>query len=318
MSAGEMQSFLARLYVDAPFRRLFHMDPASLLADYRLDAAEAQTLRGLDARMLDYFSASLLHKRRKRVEHAYPLLFRLDRPAMEHLFDRFHQLFHASPRQTVVQDALAFGEFLEQSVVDTPPWPDFCADLARYERLYFETSHAQPEPDLDDRACGPPLSSMQEQLPRLRRGVCVAHFDHDVAALESAIVEAQTAGSQHAQDEAANTANTVESLAKPDPAALTRADGGPCHLLLLPGEFPSGPSMLRINAFTLALLECCDGQRPVAAVIRDTCRSLEGAVTAATVAAALDRLAVSGVLTCQAAPVRPVQHPMNWLHSEVP
>jgi hypothetical protein len=310
-----MQSFLARLYVDAPFRRLFHADSDSLLAEYELDGAEKQALLGLNAGMLDYFAASLLHKRRKRVEHAYPLLFRLNRPAMERLFARFHQLFHARPRQTVIQDALDFGEFVEQSVVDTAPWPEFCPDLARYERLYFETSHVQPEPDGEPSSL--PLSSRHEQLPRLREGVRMASFDHDVVALEAVIVGGQPDEAQPPRDPVDNAADAADSLTIPDPDVLAQADTGPCHLLLLPGDSHGGLGMVRVNAFTLALLERCDGQRPVASVIRDTCLSVEDAVTASAVATALDRLAARGVLTFQVAGRRSVQQPMNWLHSEV-
>ena len=63
MSMAEMQACLARLYVDRAFRRLFALEPETVLREYRLSAEEAEALRALDGNALERFARSLRSKR---------------------------------------------------------------------------------------------------------------------------------------------------------------------------------------------------------------------------------------------------------------
>src|SRR5438552_8847500 len=82
MSMAEMQACLARLYVDGASRRLFALEPETVLGEYRLSAEEARALRDLDRRALERFAISLNSKRRRRFVATYPLLFGLASPAV--------------------------------------------------------------------------------------------------------------------------------------------------------------------------------------------------------------------------------------------
>src|SRR5262249_51905603 len=136
MSAGELQACLARLCVDAAFRRLFELEGAATVAGYRLTAGEQEALLGIDRGQLAAFAAGLRAKRRAQLERGYPLLGRALPPAeQDRWFNRFHDLHPADPGDSPIEARLRFGRFLEAALAGDPKAPPYASDLARYERL---------------------------------------------------------------------------------------------------------------------------------------------------------------------------------------
>src|SRR5689334_7317748 len=109
-----MQACLARLYVDEPFRKLFYLEPAGTLQEYRLTREESAAIQSLDHRMLDVFESSLKNKRKKRIQRAYPMLFSLDTGSrIDSYYLRYYHLYRARPNQSGYQDVMEFGLFME-------------------------------------------------------------------------------------------------------------------------------------------------------------------------------------------------------------
>lgn len=280
MSLGEMNACLARLYVDEPFRKLFWLDPDSTLADYALDSAERNAVRSLDQNMLEYFAASLKHKRMKRIERAFPLLFSLDRATVERIYSRFHQLYKLRAGHAVHQDALDFGEFAEASLPDMPGMLACAADVARFERLYYACTYA--ESDAADTLSGPPFE-VPGARPRLADGVTIASFEHDVVAIEEAIDDGRL----------------------PDVATIKPAA---CSIIFRPATAISVRQMLRINTPTRAILERCDGCHNVAQIVAESEEALDASDLEAGIVDVIRRLFELGVLVAAEAKPLEAQH----------
>jgi hypothetical protein len=248
MTIGEMQACLARLYVNEAFRKLFYLDPQMVLEGYCLTEEEAAAIRCLDYGRLDQFASSLVTKRRKRVERAYPLLFRLNSAEFRRYYARFYQLYSARPYQSGDQDVVEFGTFLEESLIGADHWPPYASDLARYERMYYWTRITaacdadEAIPGIIEAAC--PNVVGLDARPSLRPNVTVATFAYDVGAIEDAL--------QHGS--------------APDKDQLP----GGCSVIFRPATSSSPIQMLRINRPTKAVLDCCDGYRTVAQIVTET------------------------------------------------
>lgn len=65
MSLTEMQSYLAHLYTDDSFRKLFTLAPDASFENYLLTDAEKQALQAIDQRLLEYFATSLKMKQQE-------------------------------------------------------------------------------------------------------------------------------------------------------------------------------------------------------------------------------------------------------------
>src|SRR5262245_55060269 len=154
MSIADMQACLARLYVDGAFRRLFALDPETVLGEYRLSAEEAQGLRELDAAAVERFARSLKSKRRRRFAATYPLLFGLGAPAIERYYDRYYQLYPARPGGSFVAELMEFGSYAQACLAADDEAPPFASDLAQYERLRFAARRFAAAQRLEDP--GPP------------------------------------------------------------------------------------------------------------------------------------------------------------------
>jgi hypothetical protein len=244
MSIAEMQACLARLYLSDAYRHWFYADPAKALASYRLEAAERTALAELRHDQLELFASSLVAKRRKGAEGAYPASFTLDGPAMRRLHYRYHQLFPPRSGQSPPDDAIAFGKFAEASLAEDEQVVQYAGDLIRYERLYYRACiESSPGPAVA--AAGRPGSLSMESRPVRRTRVELAHFDHDVGVVEDGLRRGEP---------------------PPDAAAVRDA----CSILFVPGRNGREARMLRVNAATVVVVERCDGQRTVADVIVDT------------------------------------------------
>jgi hypothetical protein len=274
MGIGEMQACLARLCVNEPFRKLFYVDPTAALDGYGLTREESDALREVDRNMLDLFANSLVGKRGKRVEQAYPLLFAHHGAAMWRCYSRFYQLYPARPSQPRYQDVVDFGMFLEETLPQVENVPAYATDLARYERLCYlttiagissggldEFAHAEAEPAR--------LMTVDAQ-PLLRPNVQVADFAYDVSDIETTLQRG------HVPEE-------------------TRFATGRCSIAFRPDT--KGIRMFRINKPTKTVLGLCDGRRSVGQIVAETEAALGTTDLSDSILDAINRLLLSRVLT---------------------
>jgi putative modified peptide len=63
MSAGNIESLLARLYTDARFRETFLSDPAAAARSHGLDETEVEALCNIDREGLEFAARSYAQKR---------------------------------------------------------------------------------------------------------------------------------------------------------------------------------------------------------------------------------------------------------------
>jgi len=276
MSIGEMQACLARLYVDEPFRRLLHIEPEKALEEYGLTPDESAALQGIDRKMLEYFAASLRNKRKKRIQRAFPMTFKLDRVKIERYYRRYYQLHTARPHQLPHQDVMEFGAFMEESFAQADDLPPYAADLARYERLYYgaafasessEASGASPQGNgaTEERA------GRMDARPRVRNGVQVASFRYDVAAIERALEEG---------------GNLDDLRCEPDVN----------YIVFRPATADSDARMMRVNAATKVVFDLCDGRRPVSEIMAQAQAILRADGLEEAIVATVDRLLALQVL----------------------
>lgn len=231
MSAAEMQAYLARLYVDDSFRELSRLAPERTLAGYKLTEAEREAVRGLDASRLGFFATSLKNKRKQKLTQSYPALFRLDAVWMDRYYDRYAQLYPARPEETVYDDILSFGRFMEDTLAGDPDFPPYASEVAKYERLYYAANLSEPEEDHSLSGGG--------ATPVLARGVSFATFSYDALAIAEALRHGREPGEQRA--------------------------GEQCLVFQKPAGAPH-PKVFRISAATRMLLDLCDGRRDLAAI----------------------------------------------------
>lgn len=273
MSIAEMQASLARLYVSEPFRKWFYADPDAALAAYKLTAQESDALRRFDRDALDLFARSLITKRRKGIERAFPALFTLDGAAMQGYYFRFYHLYPARLDHDRHQDVADFGKFIEETLARAEHVAPCVSDLARYERLYYLAAIATDdagEPMAETDATPPPVTTM-EMRPARRRGVQVADFTCDVGGIEEALRDGWP------------------------PGDVPPAEGG-CTIVFRPGAGASGVQMLRINTPTKIVLGLCDGSRTVADIVAETEAALGATGLGDAIIATIDRLRTSLVL----------------------
>ena len=241
MSIAEMQACLARLYVDDTFRQLFYRDTNTTLADYKLTQAETTALKSIDRKMLDLFAAGLKTRRKKKFQATYQLLFQLNKAEMDRYFDRYYQLYPARPGQSTLTQILEFGEFMEQTVATDTDLPPYAADVARYERLYYAARYRPSGRDSFDTA--PSLKRERLALdskPEQCQGVYLATFDYNIVEL-------------------------VGFLKQNPPIKTPLAEASCFVFQQIPNSLK--PQVFQITLPTRDLLEQCDGQQSVAALI---------------------------------------------------
>lgn len=137
MSMAEMQSCLSRLYTDSSFRKLFYLEPDETIEDYELTGQEIQAIKSLDKQFLTRFANSLVAKRQKRFEFAYPMTFKLDYERIKRYFKRYYDLHPAKPYEPIDTQINDFGIFLEQTLASDESLPNYASNVVKYERLYY-------------------------------------------------------------------------------------------------------------------------------------------------------------------------------------
>ena len=241
MSIAEMQACLARLYIDDTFRQLFYWDPDTLLANYKLTQAEITALKHIDQKMLSLFAAGLKMRRKKKFQATYQLLFQLNKAEMDRYFDRYYQLYPARPGQSTLTQILEFGEFMEQTVATDTDLPPYAADVARYERLYYAARYRPSSRDSFDAV--PSLKTERltvKSKPELCQGIYLGTFHYNIVEL-------------------------VGSLKQNSPIELPLAEASCFVFQQIPNSLR--PQVFQITLPTRDLLEQCDGQQSVAALI---------------------------------------------------
>ncbi len=157
MSLTEMQSYLALLYTDESFRKLFTLAPESSFESFVLTEAEKQALRDLDRRLLEYFATSLVMKQQEYLRAAYPATFALPQSLVQRLVRRFFQFFPSRPQQDMVERVLACGGFLEQALAQDEQAPPYASEIVKYERLHYQWTY---QPQTEDA-----LTAINNRLP---------------------------------------------------------------------------------------------------------------------------------------------------------
>jgi hypothetical protein len=271
MSVNEMQACLARLYLDEPFRRLFYLDP-TVLEGYWLTDEELAAIRGIRREELEYYASSLKNKRRARIERAYPMLFTLAPADIGKYYSRYYQLHIAKTTLSPQQDTLAFGAFVEDSVCGVDHMPPFTADIARYERLYYQARFT-PAPQARPGEPAPARQRPNDVTPYRLGGVEIAAFDYDVADLEDRM---------HRGTDLLNARDIT-----PSPSAI----------VFRPATRTAAIKVLRINPATQALIDHCDGVRTVSDIVAALEASSGQVDLGPAITAGLDRLMALEVLT---------------------
>lgn len=138
MPLAHQQQFLARLLTDATLRQQFDTDPTATCRAAGLTDDDTAQVVVIAAADVNYFATSLIHKRRRQVEHLLPLTCCV-------LGSRFPTLFARYAATTVPhgvkrhqQDSLAFAEFLQSQ--DMGPQ---LIELARYEATWLKARNTK-------------------------------------------------------------------------------------------------------------------------------------------------------------------------------
>lgn len=191
MSLMEMYSALARLYVDEAFLESFCAEPDQALAGYGLTPREAAALAGTDRDAIRKYASSLRFKTRSRFENAYRLLLTLDAAAFHKYYLRFYELRPIRPYETFNGPIIELGLFFERSFTGNPEVPPYAADLARYQRLFYEARFGPGERSgsgVEPRAVGP--LDARSRLG-VAPGVRIERFGYDMRAMEELLREGE-------------------------------------------------------------------------------------------------------------------------------
>lgn len=137
MSLAEMQSYLAQLYTDDSFRKLFTIAPEASFEHYLLTEQEKQALFAIDQRLLEYFATSLKMKQQEYLRTVYRATFALPQALVQRVFQRFYQWYPAKPHEDLFTRLLDFGTFLEHVFAQNEQAPCYASEVARYERLHY-------------------------------------------------------------------------------------------------------------------------------------------------------------------------------------
>jgi hypothetical protein len=129
MSLLEMQNLLARILTDENLRREFQSAPEKIGLLNNLEESEIEQLKQIVPAELNFFSRSLVHKRRHEVEKFLPLTRRALGKDFAEYFDEFANQFLPSSIKKHLEDAIEFSRFLRKKKIEH----EWAKDLAEYE-----------------------------------------------------------------------------------------------------------------------------------------------------------------------------------------
>ena len=140
------ESYLAHLYTDDDFRKLWSLAPDASFETYLLTETEKQALRAIDKKLLEYFATSLKMKQQERLRSVYSATFALPEALVQRLLNRFYHHYPARPHEDAFTRVVDFGMFMEQSLTQDDLAPPYASEIAKYERLhYLYTYQTTPE-----------------------------------------------------------------------------------------------------------------------------------------------------------------------------
>jgi hypothetical protein len=245
MSIADMQSCLARVYVDDAFRKLFFLAVDEALLGYRLTEDERRAVTQLNRRMVEFFAASLKKKRRTRLQRAYPMLFALNEAEIDRYCDRYYQLYTLHRTHTGHQDVLDFGVFMEDSLGGDESFPTYAPDVAKFERLYYAAAFAHIRSSSDRLGIDAVSNGVNLDVrPSLEEGVWVVSASYDLEAVREALERGE------------------------DPDDPPRLAGDFAFVFQPPADSPA-PRTLRLNSAAKAVLLLCDGRRSVSTIVSE-------------------------------------------------
>lgn len=143
MSMIALQTVIARLCVDAPFRGAFEEDPERALQPLDLTPAEAQKLRALDREALHAYADALMAKRLSLPKKWFPISLRgLEiHLSAAVLLDRLHHYgltTRRGPREIggdwVRAESERFGQYLAQTAERWAPEAPYLGTVIEFER----------------------------------------------------------------------------------------------------------------------------------------------------------------------------------------
>jgi glycosyltransferase involved in cell wall biosynthesis len=246
MSLAEMQSYLAHLYTDDDFRKLFVLAPDASFESYLLTEEEKQALRALDRRLLEYFATSLKMKQRERLRSLYQATFALPESLIQRLFHRFYHHYPAKPHEDTFTRLVEFGVFLEQMLEIDELAPCYASEVVKYERLHYLYTY---QPTLEDAftAINTPqpaetISLCLESIPMMLPGVYRETFKYPIVSIVEALCEKQP----------------VEDLV---------SQPGHYHLVFQRELHSLTLNVFTLNAETALLLDLCQDRHTIAEII---------------------------------------------------
>lgn len=225
MSALEMQSLMARLYVDKYCRELFRRTPEILLDDFDLTSRERKALASIEVDKIDVHAMSMVKQRKRRLTHHFPLLFALSTEpetscVLHQLFERFHSLHPPVAEMDDAVEVDIFGIFLRQSLRGNDRLPDYAEEIAHYEHVRYQAARGE---EATPRSLTGPVAD--DDVLAFLPGNHVATFTTDVTALAAGIRD----GSPPAH---APHAETTVILQNRDGQLRTLAPSGPTAVLM--------------------------------------------------------------------------------------
>ncbi len=248
MSISELQACIARLYIDDSFRKLFSIDAAGAIEDYQLSDDERAAVIEIDQKMLRFFAASLITKRRKKLERAYPMLFQVGGELMDRYVQRYCQLYTLHRPHATQQDIQDFGSFMEDTLATTEEsLPPYASQVAKFERLSYlvrSVTVAQGFSDQHHVNDAAPESITVDDHPRLNDGVEIAFMSYDILKIQEALED--------------GALGAPESL---------RSD---CATVFQPATDTTAFNLLSLNGPAKTVLSLCDGQHSVADIVAAT------------------------------------------------
>lgn len=245
MSLAEMQSYLAQLYTDDSFRKLFTLAPEASFESYLLTETEKQVLQAIDQRLLEYFATSLKMKQQEYLRTAYPATFALPQTLVQRFFNRFYQYYPAKPHEDPLTRIMDFGAFLEQALASDEQAPCYAGEVVKYERLHYLTTY---QPRASDALTAINTSEAKrmplhlETVPVLLSGLHREVFAYPIVPIIDALLTGQA------------------------PETIS-VQPGHCELVFQREEHSLTVNVFELNAETSLLLDLCQEGRTITTLI---------------------------------------------------
>ncbi|MCU0446796.1 MAG: hypothetical protein MUE85_17955 [Microscillaceae bacterium] len=133
MNLQKYQHLLAKIYTDADFRRRFFAEPVRIGAEFDLEEALALDLAQKHQQAIDFYSDTLLRKRRQAIKSLLPQTSQILDNQLNTLFETFAQNRPLLREDRYAEDSFAFGKYLAKTTLFEQ------LTQAQQEKIIFET-----------------------------------------------------------------------------------------------------------------------------------------------------------------------------------